>query len=281
MRRALILSLAVMASCAGPKEPSTDRRALAGALATGAIGAQLSPRDSLVDSLYWDTTLEVDSLLTGEDTTVARVNALADSLKAEPNGARAPAWLWTLGRLTRRAHGQFDEFKTKPPFVAAHPEQFWPEPVNAYYYNGYHYHELIRRFPGDSLALLAELALNHVVTEGECEGNANCALVLQAMGFERFARLHPRSPYAERALRRAVATFDLMLVPRKRNPFTVEDSAEVRSMIARLDSTVTSASIPVPVRRFANETLHTLWATWGNTKRAAEIDLWLKAHPKD
>ena len=224
-------------------------------------------------------------LARGEDTSLARLNALEDSLRRDSTSARAATWLWTLGRLTIHTHGSVSAIleggtARDTGFVTAHRDQFtYSEPSGQFVYNGLHFQELIRRFPDDSLADDAAYALTGLGMVGECEGFVDCYIGTGVTPVVDFALAYRNSPLAPKAIARATEQLDFMMAfkPEPGDIWTV-DSTEMHRQLTHLDSVATA--LPDALRAPLYASLAPYWQRRRNATRAKEMREWLQAHPK-
>ncbi len=101
------------------------------------------------------------------DSTLRRVAALEASLAQPGDSATAARLLW---QLVLNMNVLYDLSRSKvEDYAKARPEQFaFNEVGGDYLYGGYHFRELLRRFPEDSLAPHAGYALTQLAWFGEC-----------------------------------------------------------------------------------------------------------------
>ena len=208
---------------------------------------------------------------------IAQRAALEDSLARDSTNRRAPIWLWTLGRLMRSGFDNVQGFWQDSMRVAPRRAQYWfSEPAAEFVYNGYHFRELVRRFPRDTLASDAGYELTKLGIVGECEGYVPCYIGREYIPLDEFLRAFPKSRLAAQAVKRANAVFTDFLKPTKHDAAdtTAEalqliDSVHTRELIVQYDST--ASTLPPALRATAYGALVPIWDRWGNRARAAEM----------
>src|SRR5206468_1820491 len=146
-----------------------------------------------------------------------------------------------------------------------------------YIYNGYHFRELMRRFPKSEWADDAAWELMLLSRGGECEGNVACYI---GRGFDpvaEFLRDYPTSPFAQDAAQRADSAFTQALadVVDLTEPSDDYSPGEVRELLARYDTLV--QRLPTQLRARATLTIADLWSRFLNRERARVLYGWLLA----
>ena len=196
------------------------------------------------------------------DSILRRVAAFGDSLAHDGTGARAATWLWMLGRLTQTSLGSVPGTGHYGAYAKAHPEQYsYSEPDAEFVYNGFHFAELVRRFPQDTLADRAGYALTNLGIVGECEGDVACNIGRELFPLRTFLARFPSSPLARNAILRVNIAFDSTLAysPGPRDAWEV-DSTAIRAEIAGYDST--AQTLPPALRALATPTIERLRERW-------------------
>src|SRR5260370_735972 len=90
------------------------------------------------------------------------------------DSAFAPLYL-RLGRMKKAYEGRLSYGSPAMSYALAHPAEYNSNEVDAdYIYNGYHFRELMRRFPKSEWADDAAWELTLLSRGGECEGNVAC-----------------------------------------------------------------------------------------------------------
>lgn len=141
-------------------------------------------------------------------------------------------------------------------YMKARPQQFFYNEFHDFYaYNGYHFRELVRRFPDSELAPAAAYQLTRLKSEfQECEGWIPCYIHIEWDPIARFLTAYPASSYADSAVERGLAVFGEN-VERARNPDDPYefDAAELDTLLMGFDS-VTQA-LPARLRARADSAL--------------------------
>ena len=262
---ALVAATLMLGACAG--EPRD---------ADAPGGADVSAQIAAVEAL------STDSILATVPTTAtarARFEALSDSLDRSPEHERAPLWLWEAGIIGRDALSDFlnsiDRRSPDTVYVLRRPQVFWYNEVGgSYIYTGWHFEELVRRFPRHPLADDASFADAEVGQGGECEGSFACYMHRWTGRYADFLHAYPASRHVKAAvdtvnkrLLYLFAAFDtgsMDFSPRYENDVEVTDSALVRY-------TAATTLLQPPVRARAYRTLANLLARWGMETRAAAL----------
>jgi hypothetical protein len=113
------------------------------------------------------------------DDQIAREDsALVAPVTPSFQGADSAGILFEIGR-TELAREGYDSATVA--YMRARPEQFFYNSNHDFYaYNGFHFRELLRRFPESELADDAAYAITHLKSEGnECEGWVPCYIHTQ------------------------------------------------------------------------------------------------------
>lgn len=130
----------------------------------------------------------------------AEVDALERRMKSAPESS-IPAVLLQLGRMKTR-------FVVDSVYAAARPDEyFYNEIAGSWMYSGWHFSELLRRFPRHPFADDAFYEKTFLPAGGECEGYVPCRVSVLWMRIEPFLRAYPASPLADSAVARALLAF--------------------------------------------------------------------------
>ncbi|MBI5744199.1 MAG: hypothetical protein HY952_06595 [Elusimicrobia bacterium] len=113
-----------------------------------------------------------------------------------------------LGRLMQRFENRYARTydpetyaSGMPSEVQARSEQYSSgEPAAEYYYNGYHFDQLLKIFPHSEFADDAAFEKTAVLHGGECEGDENCSLDWGVWPYIGFLTGYPRSDLAPKAI---------------------------------------------------------------------------------
>jgi hypothetical protein len=205
--------------------------------------------------------LDDDRLFARDDSTLGVVR---DSLerRLRQSDTTAPLLL-ALGRAAAVAAPDSQ-------YAAARPnEYFYNEIGGGWLYRGWHFEELRRRFPNDSLADDAAHEITRLPMGGECEGFIPCYVHVGFGPVAEFLGAYPQSPLAHDALRRALAAFsrfapDLDL----RQPSEYVDTADVRRLVSELDSLGRALPPSLGVKLIARAA--ELWEQMGELRAARE-----------
>ena len=196
------------------------------------------------------------------DSVLKRVAALEDSLSRDSTGPHAPVLLWELGTLTRAQLSGIPGTGHYGEYARAHAAQYgYYDSDAAFVYNGFHFTELIKRFPHDTLVAHAAYALTNLDFGGECVGEVTCYIGRELSPLRTFLSRYPDSPLAHDAVLRINAAFDSTLAFKPGpNDLWQVDSAGVREEIAGYDST--AKGLPPVLRALAMSTIDRLRVTW-------------------
>ena len=151
-----------------------------------------------------------------------------------------PAVLMEIGRLKSR-------LDVDPKYAAAwNKEFFYQELAGRWLYTGWHFKEVLRRFPNHKFADDAAYQLTLLPEGGECEGYVPCQVAALWMRLEPFLRKYPSSPYADSAVQRTLLAFSA-IKPRMNltQPSSEIDPPEIRKLVNSLDQ----AAGPLPPAR--------------------------------
>lgn len=212
MRRGMVLS-AGLAGLIGPS---------ARAQVAPPANASCVAADTTVQWVRWPT---ADSAPTR-----ATLDSLEGVLGSAP-ASRTAELLFQLGRAKSYLVVDSAYAKARP------SEFFYNEIAGSWLYSGWHFDELLRRFPQSDLADDAAFERTLLPQGGECEGFTACYVGSVWLRVEPFLREYPSSPLAEGALRRALLAFsilkdDMDLV----NASEYIELDEVGKLVASLDS---------------------------------------------
>ena len=143
-----------------------------------------------------------------------------------------PALLMEIGRLKSR-------LDVDPKYAAAWKKEFfYQELAGRWLYTGWHFKEVLRRFPNHNFADDAAYQLTLMPEGGECEGYVPCQVASLWLRLEPFLRKYPSSPYADSAVQRTLLAFSAitpkMDLTRAANDI---DPPEIRKLVASLEQT--------------------------------------------
>jgi hypothetical protein len=152
-------------------------------------------------------------------------------LRTAPEASQ-PALLMAIGRMKSR-------LAVEPKYAAAWKKEFFfQELEGSWLYTGWHFKEVLRRFPTHKLADDAAYQLTLLPEGGECEGYVPCQIASLWMRLEPFLRKYPKSPYADSAVQRTLLAFSAVK-PRMNltQPSNDIDPAEIRKHVSSLERT--------------------------------------------
>ncbi len=179
-----------------------------------------------------------------------RLGVLRDSLAQFPTDPRVPNWLWEIGTAMHRFAVVVGDSGPAADFARQHPDEFVESQSDAaYFYTGYHFRELVRRFPKHDLADDAAYRLADPIVGGECEGYVPCYIEYRMAfrGLNEFLAKFPTSEYAPEAVRRADSAFTSALADQLANPDSENlGAATIDSLLQAYSSTV--AGLPDSLR---------------------------------
>lgn len=149
-----------------------------------------------------------------------------------------PALLMQIGRLKSR-------LDVDPKYAAAWKEEFfYQELAGAWLYTGWHFKEVLRRFPKHKFADDAAYQLTLIPEGGECEGYVPCQVASLWMRLEPFLREYPNSPYADSAVQRALLAFSAIKPSMNlTRPSDDIDPPEIRKLVTSLEETANTLAI--------------------------------------
>jgi hypothetical protein len=152
-------------------------------------------------------------------------------LKTAPESSH-PALLMEIGRLKSR-------LVVEPEYAAAWKNEFfYQELAGTWLYTGWHFKEVLRRFPKHKFADDAAYQLTLLPEGGECEGYVPCQIASLWMRIEPFLRKYPESPFADSAVQRALLAFSAVKPRMDLARQTAEiDPPEIRRLVGSLEQT--------------------------------------------
>lgn len=184
---------------------------------------------------------------TRDDQIAREDSALVAPASTSFQSADSAGILFEIGR-TELAREGYDSATVA--YMKTRPDQFFYNSNHDFYaYNGYHFRELLRRFPESELADDAAYALTHLKSEGnECEGWVPCYIQTQWDPIGEFVRAYPASPLADSALTRGLELFGRLLDPKVyNNPYEYE-AKEMNQLLLAFDSVTDVLSPPLRAR---------------------------------
>lgn len=200
---------------------------------------------------------------------MGRLEARLASLGGDPSAAPL---LFHLGELKQRAQTWMSYHAPGLDYARQRPTEYWyDEPDASYLYSGFHWKQLIERFPQVSLADDAGWALAHLTSGGECEGNLDCSLERAAGPLIAFMRRFPNSDHAMAAVEEANAGLDDILrhYPHLEKVDTLDDHeygpSDVVPILSRYDSA--AARLPAAARTAAYQFTAQIWTRLGMPER--------------
>ena len=146
-------------------------------------------------------------------------------------------------------------------YMKARPDHFFYNELHDFYaYNGWHFHELLRRYPDSALADDAAYELTNLMSQsGECEGWVPCYVHQQWVPIADFIGAYPTSPLVATGLERGFELFGNVLHPQRfRDPYEYE-LPEMREILADYDSA--TRILPPPLRARSDSAL-AQWRVW-------------------
>jgi len=206
------------------------------------------------------------------------IDELEAALEADPDGGEAPARLLRLGRLKKQyesvMRGYGAETDRAVEHARAHPDEYWHAEIwGDYLYNGYHFEELLRRFPDSQLADDAAYEIARMSNSVGCEGFIACHVQLGFEDFRDFLARFPDSEFAGEAVERANEAFRWPLcvawVDDLNTPTETYRPEPVRRYLAQYDTV--AADLPAPLRVRAYEFIADLWAGYLDYDRARQL----------
>ena len=169
----------------------------------------------------------------------ADIASLERRLRTAPEGSQ-PALLMQLGRLKSR-------LDVEPKYAAAWKKEFfYQEFAGRWIYTGWHFKEVLRRFPNHKFADDAAYQLTLLPEGGECEGYVPCQVASLWMRLDPFLRKYPSSPYADSAIQRTLLAFSAIKPKMDLTRSSPDiDPPEIRKLVASLEKTANT----LPVQR--------------------------------
>jgi hypothetical protein len=202
-------------------------------------------------------TTSYSALAVRNDSTLAAIRALEDTLRRDSTSAETPRRLYQLGHMIARNYLDLTRGLPDTAFMIGRDSSyFYNEIGGGYLYNGAHFKAIERRFPADTFAALGGFAVAFLPEGGECEGYVACYM---SRGFEplaEFLRKHARSRLAAEAIDSINVAWTRSLQfadsVKRMNPEWV-DTTDMRSVMLRYDST--AARLPAELRERAYASL--------------------------
>ena len=243
MRKAWVF-VAVLAACESKPEPEA---------AQPQTTAPVQPADSLLpDEPAYVFGVNLDSLRLALD-------SMERALSKAPE-ARQPELLLELGRAKKRylPMGGTPEAK----YATEREAEYWYNEIGgSYLYTGYHFQQLIERFPNHRLADDAAYQLTMLPQGGECEGFMTCYVARALHDVDDFMKNFPNSPYAERALERGLQAFAPLDTLDLTRTTEMYDPNELPAILARFDTM--TARLPPALRTRAEILINSINARLG------------------
>lgn len=207
--------------------------------------------DTVFAALVGDTVVQGDDGTDALrlDSLRARMARLEDAL-ARGDDRDHPRLLLELGRTKRVFIAPYDG--PHAAYARSRPGEYMYDEIGGrHLYRGSHLRELVARFPAHALADDAAWQLTLLTPAGECEGFVICHIESRWRMVRDFLGTHPDSPYAARALDRAIAAFDdhLRDVTDVTRSSEFYDAAGLPPLLADFDSV--TARLPAPLRERA------------------------------
>jgi len=204
--------------------------------------------------------------------------ALEESLQVHADDLAFASLYLRLGRLKRAYERWLARGAPTEAYAQAHPYEYKYNEVGAdYLYTGYHFRELLNRFPQSEVADSAAWELTRLSPGGECEGYVPCYIERQFAPVADFLSQYPNSPFAVEGVRRANEAFTRALsdVADLTEPSDCYRPAEVQALLSRYDSV--AERLPAPVRVSATLTIADVWARFQRRERARPLYEWVLA----
>ena len=238
-------------------------RVLRVAFLTACIGATAADAQQPARACFpVDTAATAEELLFARDDSTLR--ATRDSIERRlRQGDTTAALLLPMGRAAAVVTPDSQ-------YAAARPtEYFYDEIGGGWLYRGWHFEELRRRFPNDSLTDDAAYALTRLPGGGECEGFIPCYVARGFGPVAEFLREYPQSHFAHEAIRRALAAF-AQFTPELdlRQGSEYVDTSDVRRLVTELDSLGRALPPSLGVKLLARAA--ELWEQMGELRAARE-----------
>ena len=239
-----IIAVAGITSCA-PADHVPQRRdsTVANAAAIAATTATQSfESDTIVDGYAETDPAHLDSLR-------VEMARLEQELAGAPTREQ-PRLLLELGRVKRLYIAPADG--PHAAYARSRADEYMYDEIGGrFVYRGRHLLDLIERFPAHPLADDAAWQLTLLPPAGECEGFVICYVESRWQMVRDFLGAHPASPYAPRALDRAIAAFEDHLRPVADLTRSSEyyDAGDLPPLLAEFDSVTTG--LPEPLRERA------------------------------
>jgi hypothetical protein len=166
-------------------------------------------------------------------------------------------------------------------YAEKNSQEFWYyEMGGIYYYSGFHFKELIKRFPESELVDDAAYELTKVHRGGECEGWMDCYIEYQFNQVKEFLELYPNSEHAEEAVKRANEAFlnnldsplwvqnfgaikDYAVAQESYEPQAIQQTLAIYETIAE--------TLPLQLRAKAYEAIAGLWVRFKQLDRAIRL----------
>ncbi|HEU4719773.1 MAG TPA: hypothetical protein VFS59_00305 [Gemmatimonadaceae bacterium] len=241
---AVAIALAGAVACSRPDRtvPPRDSSVAHPGATARASALPAFETDTIVDGYGALDTLRLDSLR-------VEMARLEQELRRAPEGEHPPLLL-ELGRAKRLYIAPLDGPHAH--YARTRPDEYvYDEIGGRFVYHGKHLRHLLERFPDHPLADDAAWQLTLLPSAGECEGFVVCYVEYRWRRVRDFLGAHPASPYAPRALDRAIAAFDehLTSVTDLTRSSEFYDAGDLPPLVAEFDSV--TAGLPAPLRERA------------------------------
>jgi tetratricopeptide (TPR) repeat protein len=147
------------------------------------------------------------------------METLEQAIAKAPDDPHSAPYYFLLGKL-KREYEKYQDYNADSPEQAEKlgkefreyaegrsAEYFHDESSDAYFYSGFHFRELDKRFPSNPLAVDAAYEITNLTQGGECEGQLVCYIDGGLAPVREFLLRYPDSPHTSEAVERADDAF--------------------------------------------------------------------------
>lgn len=205
---------------------------------------------------------------------ITDLESLITRMPDYPEAARA---YFLLGNLKERFMSPYkeiflqeDPWRLPPPEIEGIREQYENhESAGEYMYNGWHYKELMQRYPGNEYADDAAYKLAQLGPFGEVEtSNGELNSILYPMA--EFIEEYPNSPLVYNALAQITTGFTYVgNVDFRAERYMWYYPKQFRASVKKYEETV--KNIPLPAKAIAYDTISEAWMKLGDFAKAKEL----------